>query len=301
MRNYLKFLQFILLFLLISCQAQPQYFQFCFTPTWSPDGSKIAFLYKNLVANTEYKYTYYTTYSDNLNNRVVKFNEFTGKEYKKLIWSPDGEKLILATKDEFFTIDKNGDFQKKLADGEFPSFSQDSTKIAFTKNNKTEIRLLNILNQSILDLDAKIDGSAFYPCWTNDGNKIQWLTIKTTDSKNIVKRFFILNIYDLIKNTSSQTPMLAELAESLQDSGVWNKTRDKLLFSYNMEIYLLSLDGSHPLKICRGIDPQWSPDNTRIVYSFPISDRYADIYIYDLSKDIKESKKIISYDYLPKE
>ena len=105
----------------------------------------------------------------------------------------------------------------------------------------------------------------------------------------------------MTKDSYFSSPMIAESEYSLQDSGVWNKTRDKLLFSYNMDIYLLSLDGTGPVKICRGIDPQWSPDNTKIVFSLPLNDRESDIYIYDLSKDIKYSKKIVSHEILPKE
>ena len=298
-----KFWIFILVSFILAlsggCQSDKQYFQICYSPTWSSDGGRIAFLYKTLVSNIQYKYYYYTAYTANLNNGVNKINEFTSKDYRRLMWSPNNEYLLLTTKDEIFKVDKEGRNPTKIGDGEFPSFSYDSKKIVFTTNDRESVRLVGMNDEGKFDLKTQFTGKAFYPCWTNDGEKIQWLTVNVPDNKNQVMRYFVLSLYDLLTGKYQETPMISGLDESIEDGATWSRQKDKIIFSYNMNIYVLSLDGTKPVKICNGRDPEISPDNTKIVYSFPLDDKTADIYIYNLIS--KENTKIIDHTFLPKE
>ncbi|MCW4032527.1 MAG: hypothetical protein NWF08_03940 [Candidatus Bathyarchaeota archaeon] len=115
------------------------------TPTWSPDGTKIAF-----ASNRDGDYEIFVMNADGMNQSQLTFN---GIDDNYPAWSPDGTKIAFASNRdgdyEIFTINIDGSNTTQLTDNNEddndPAWSYDGTKIAFSnrQNNDYEIFTMN--------------------------------------------------------------------------------------------------------------------------------------------------------------
>jgi Tol biopolymer transport system component len=99
------------------------------TPTWSPDGSRIAYVWTTSPPNhPEKRSEIFVVHSDG-SGRV---NLAAGSDPA---WSPDGSKIAIAQDTDIFVIDANGGNLRRLTttDGSgLPVWSPDGSRIAFT-------------------------------------------------------------------------------------------------------------------------------------------------------------------------
>lgn len=159
-------------------------------PTWSPDGSKIAF-----TSDRDGAGGLYVMDASGANVKLL------GKDpagYAMPAWSPDGTKIVFyRTKDkelQLFVVDAQGGQEQQLTNlkgegnGWDPSWSPDGKKITFasTRNGKgAHIYVMDADGQNVKEITT-VGGHFGWvnPAWSPDGRKIAF-TLDTTFPKGV--------------------------------------------------------------------------------------------------------------------
>lgn len=294
--------------------------QLVYSPTWFSDKShsKIAFLYKTFnPKNSTYKLFLYSASLDGSSKQILK--ELSLPNFSTLECSPNGEKFLISSNltNEIFVMDRNGENFIKIDDGESPTWGPLNNQIVYLTSDKTIVRLTDIsippysnyrkdipvtltqdsyIEKSLSDPSQNI--KAFYPTWTSDGMRIQWLSLIPDKSKDIIKQTLYLYIYDIQLKSYSRIKLLT-MDPILTGKGSWSPDKTKLVFSHINRLYLLKMDGSPPVELTsgreyiEGVNCQWSPDGNSIIYDRFINKNQSDILLYDINSNIEY--KIIDY------
>jgi TolB protein len=210
-------------------------------PTWSPDGSQIAYVNE---AGGDRGMEIWMMNADGSDNHPL----ITGGLNIAPAWSPDGTHLAYAhaeTPDQPLKL-----WLMRIADGanrallpdtpadvdeNVPRWSPDSRHIAFTSNRREgryEIWVFDVqdataprpLTTAYHDdlLDAAIEQKV--PAWSPDGTQIAyWQGVEMSDPRTDLPR----------------------------------------------DVWVMSADGGDPQRLTRGDDPNWSPDGSLVIYSIP--------------------------------
>ena len=220
-------------------------------PSWSPDGTKIAFVSKR---DDKFDEEIYVMNADGTQPvRLTHTGGIASIPDLSPDWSPDGSKIAFVRKfrgrQNIFVMNPDGTDIVQLTFSErvnvVPSWSPDSTQIAFSSG------VTYIINGDRLGYDQifvmNADGSNrrqitdnrssdIGPCWSPDGSKIAF-------SHNV--------------------------------DGKWND-----------EIYVMNADGTHPTRLtdhpASDGDPSWSPDGNYIAF---VSRRDGNSEIYVMNAD----------------
>ena len=152
-------------------------------PTFSPDGNEIAFV----STRDRSMYKIYIMNSDGTNQRALT-NELSGQWP---VWSPNSNKIVLDSVDRIYSINSDGTNPQNLtndpSDNNFPLFSPDGKKIAFTsdRDGNKEIYIMNSdgTNPQNLTNDPSNDYSiSFSP----DGKKILFKSDRDGADRNYI-------------------------------------------------------------------------------------------------------------------
>jgi TolB protein len=106
-------------------------------PSWSPDGSKIAFVHAQVDTIGENLYTsgYQIWVMDAGGSNWNKLTS-TGSNNIRPKWSPDGSKIVYQADEGICVVAPGGDYQNLVSYGGNPSWSPDGTKIIFDGDNE---------------------------------------------------------------------------------------------------------------------------------------------------------------------
>lgn len=145
------------------------------TPTWSPDGTKIAY-----IGNVEQNYDVFLINPD---GSGVKRLTNTRDIYRDLAWSPDGSRIAYASGPDFFdvrifTMRADGTAPTQVTTGggrhTAPAWSPDGSRIAYENASQfgpPEIFVVNADGTGQTRL-TDIFASDRHPTWSPDGTKI---------------------------------------------------------------------------------------------------------------------------------
>ncbi|WP_445664886.1 DPP IV N-terminal domain-containing protein [Fodinibius sp. AD559] len=156
-------------------------------PSWSPDGSKLAFL-SDRDGNLEV----YTMNADGTNQVNISRNDSI--DYMSTFsWSPDGSKILFSSDRgsgndfEVYIANTDGTGIIQLTDNTFfdsiASWSPDGSKIAFTSNRDSNISDANGFEIYIMNADGtgvtRLTNNSSYDSgsvWSPDGDEIAFIT-----------------------------------------------------------------------------------------------------------------------------
>jgi uncharacterized delta-60 repeat protein len=108
-------------------------------PTWSPDGTKIAFLGTKSAG----VYAIFTMNADGSNRTEVTSvnyqppSPWSGYDWRHMSWSPDGSRIafteLISGSGNLMVVNADGSDRRQLTTGFYPAWSPDGSKILFIK------------------------------------------------------------------------------------------------------------------------------------------------------------------------
>ena len=227
-------------------------------PSWSPDGSKVAFVSAGESGNI------WVVDADWRN--AVQLTDTESAESHP-VWSPDGDRLAYLVESgrdlHLFTMRGDGSERRRVTDLSVVdaqvSWSPDGTQLAFasTASGNAEIYVVKAAGGEAANL-TNSESAETSPNWSPDGNTIVY------DSN----RYEPAQIWSM--NSDGTDAYNVTNAFGFSGRGRWSPDGNKIVFEsereWQRELYLMNADGSEQVRLTRdpqvfneGWDAQWIP------------------------------------------
>lgn len=215
-------------------------------PTWSPDGSRIAF----------------TTGKDDISNFTLYAIDADGSNPERLLepvkgdnwypaWSPDGTRIAFqSNRDgnmEIYMLELETKAVTRLTNNDYtdsmPSWSPDSRQLVYVSSPEGEgdIHVMNADGSDVVRLTFS-EGPDTQPKWSPDGKKILFMSGRDGNGE-----IYMMNADGSEQTRITDTPYDSEWTPS------WAMNGTKILFSApydsDWEIYLMDPDGSNRVRL----------------------------------------------------
>jgi dipeptidyl aminopeptidase/acylaminoacyl peptidase len=227
-------------------------------PSWSPDGSTLAFVRNNYV------------YLMNADGSDLRRLTATHERENYPVWSPDGSKLLISKYFQgFYVVSADGKTQTKLsAGGMEPSWSPDGTKIAYAVGlyAADHIYVMNADGTGQTPLTSGYGGFGS-PKWSPDGKKLLFVGPAPTGGG--------AQIMSMNPDGSGRVALTTPGA-NLEPS--WSPDGTKIVFNRGGDIYIMRSDGSDLTRVTSGarydMNPVWrsAPAPRRSSFQFAATD-----------------------------
>lgn len=317
-RHFYKFIFSLLALFLAACSLPnseqsiaPGLIRKAYSPTWGPDGQRVAFLYRYRAEGSQEVHD--SLYSILLNGTdLVKIRSLSPARFKSVSWSPGGAYFLLSTEDtqEIYLTEDNGQHLEKIAEGEQPQWHPFEAKFVSTYDNHCEasdrvggrqcqrqIRLYDVASRTHIALPVELPTEVIAPTWSSDGTRINWLMTSIEQTKEQSRNILELHTYDLASESYQVTEI--EPTDLVFSSAEWSRDGNILAFNYLSQIRLFFLNTNKFFTIATGIEPSLSANNSKILYTNLIGEDRGDIALFD--RDTESISTVISHRSLPED
>ena len=223
-------------------------------PSWSADGSRIAFVRQGNI---------YTMNADGTD--VVRL--FASDT--PAIWSPDRTRFVFDRccdnqgYDQLFLVSTQGTGLVQLTNDarfhEFPAWSPDGSKIAYDAfaglaagQEFPDIYVINPDGTGLTDLTPDNPSQDMYPAWSPDGRKIAFASARSGGMQIFVMNADGTGVVNLTNDSG-----VADI------SPTWSPDGSRIAFmghlGSNEEVFVMNADGSGIVSLVVGEDPRWGP------------------------------------------
>ena len=208
----------------------------CWCPSWSPDGSKIAFGFMIMENVYNFKMDIYIMDADGTNRTKLTDD---GCSYIPR-WSPDGSKIVFRSHrdgyDAIYKMNADGSNQTLIlnSSGSWFSWSPDGSKIAFHRGNQIYTMNTDGTDQICLTTNYAISEC---PAWSPDGTKIAFVS-------DIFELPTLMGIYVMNADGSNLTRLDVGTEPS------WSPDGSKIAFEdIGSRLCIINSDGSNKIKL----------------------------------------------------
>jgi len=237
------------------------------TPSWSPDGSRLAF-YSERDGNAEI----YVMNADGSDPTRLT-DDPANESYPA--FSPDGQRVSFdSDRDgnfEIYTMNPDGSDVRRLTYNDAvdasAAWSPDGSRIAWMsdRSGRFEVWLMNADGSEQRQFtgagETASEGTHWFPQWSPDGTRMAFHVNR--------------DVYTVGADGSGYTRLTVD-----PDNGMvptWSPDSSRIIFmswrSGATEIYVMPADGGEPTRLTHtevgeSIDPRWSPDGSQVVYTW---------------------------------
>ena len=217
-----------------------------YDPTWSPDGSRLAFIRDNQLIGVS---------SDGTDERVIASSVQTARP----AWSPDGTRVAFIRGGSVFVVAAAGGEPVQVGDGGVcaVAWSPDGTHIAFASvaimKNTLEVVRPDGSERRVLSTSISCDGKAV---WSPDSSRIGYLDF---------------NIGPAVVDVATAGKTSLTTQRNMGWAMAWAPGGDEIAFADYLgttnNVSIARADGSGVRTIATGgVAPDWSPSGGRIAF-----------------------------------
>ena len=153
------------------------------SPSWSPDGRRIAYVDGLMGSNNIYLI-------DAGGGQPTRLTSTEGA-YETPRWSPDGTRLAFVNRSDVFIVNADGsgliNVTRSSAFDADPSWSPDGTRLAFVSNSQSQSPAVFVVVLTDLDHPIRLtwEGWAYGPVWSPDGRQIAFTLFSSRSGRSV--------------------------------------------------------------------------------------------------------------------
>ena len=259
-----------------------------YSSRWSPDGSKIGYIYDYYTDTHTLKLWVINADGSNKTEIVVETTDW-GSEY--FVWSPDSDKIAYSIGQNIFVVDCDGANKQNLTNNNlpitnsFPRWNGNYTKVAYIAKypDGDKLMVMDSNGSNKKELDSVIWG------W---GGSFSFYPHSTKIVYSIGKYWYSgANIFTINSDGTGKTQLTSDGASIFPS---WSPDLSKIAYYSGGYLKIMDADGSNQTTITEASynPPFWSSDGKEIAYIYGNYWDNQSIWIVDVSSSSQKTEVI---------